>query len=342
MNTAMEQFEAAFRSYTTPGINLTLCTLGGKATLKRVEPPPPALEKDPVYVAANNAAANLTAKKRRKKKKAPEVEAVAQGGGEVVEPVQTVPPTIPIERIENVARRDNMAELFAASVERTHKTANTEIMLIQPPEKDQVLSYVDKFPEWQRKVAQTLSTVFPKAPKLSHKYLLQFLQAPKKGNKWERPCLNLDRDPYQGEQIIRCMGHYLSASQLGKEHAFKLREFLFPHQVSQAQHNIKSLSPIPDCCLLCHIYLYNQEALWRESYPPTQVSYINKFRCETDQAGEYDSRKMLYSEHIYGNIPQWDPTNYVCEKGGTIRESDNLLFQCAPEQSSRQKNSSSL
>jgi hypothetical protein len=283
-----------------------------------------------------------------------------------VEKAPTAPEQIEIQTLEQHKRRDNQVQLFELGIESMHRA--TSDMIIRQPPAVEVLSYCSRFKDempWfaavQQAVAENPDITYPKTPVYSRAFLQTFFRQPDPKCPWERPCLNLDREPVQGERYIRCIAHRLSEEHLGKDKAFRLRELLSPKQEIDITNALESkkqdprifLEPIPEICVMCHIYLTTEKCFddeadkhrQRRSDHTSQIERAtrkitrihNKFMVDIDKPGEYNRRILLVSDRvdfgIWGPFPMWNKNNYVpCKKFGSLmgfEESPNLLFQQA-------------
>lgn len=268
-----------------------------------------------------------------------------------------------ISTLEQHKRRDDELALFAVTVERPHR-ATTEEIINTPPAND-VLAYCAEFKNilpWYRHmqgvVANSPNLTFQKTPVLRRSVLVTFLRAPDPAVPYERPCINLDREPYMHETLVRCIGHRISEAKLGPERAFRPRELLFNDQslkinaaMAAQQDPCKYLPDPPEMCYMCHIWLTTEAALSQthnadirdrkdmtvaaaEVEATKKPRILNKFMVDVGKVGEYDVRKMNVSLWIWGPFPLWNVRNYIplrVTSGGTalwgFEESDDLLFR---------------
>lgn len=181
---------------------------------------------------------------------------------------------IPIDQLEHYMVR---AEDHALFVAQNKGRPPTSVLVNRPPEAE-VLAYAKQqsesergwFTAMQHYVANHDDIDFPDVRVLSRVVLVQSLCAPDPGQPWQRPCCNLDRDPYPFESKTRCMGHILSEqlSGKGKEGAFRPRELLFNDEMIRINSMIEAggnpmnvLNAVPEMCYLCHLYFLLQASI---------------------------------------------------------------------------------
>lgn len=247
---------------------------------------------------------------------------------------ETLPLPANVTPLEDYKKRDTELNLYAKQiVEREHRAANDYIMKL--PKLTGTLQYTRHYASTQwygyqvETVANSPGLTFQKVPFLTRVYLQSFLREPDpKLPHLERPCFNLDRDPFEGEQMARCISHILKG--------FRLREIVFPEQeillnnaLLNGEKNPK-LSPLREMCYLCHIYYTTMQALHQKSHydekrkkdltEPVEVEkrrkcILNKFQVDVDVPYGYDKRCMIdgdiVSMCIWGGFPEWSEQNYV-------------------------------
>ena len=278
--------------------------------------------------------------------------------------------------------------MFAITIERQLR-ANTQEILGTPPVVG-VLSYCAQFKDempWythhQRQVAESGGKLtYQKTPLIRRLVLVTFLRQADPSAKYERPCANLDREPRQGEPMIRCVAHRLSEEKFGPGKGFRCRELLYNDQQIKINAALASkrgdptvyLSKIPEICYMCHVWLTTEMALnhrnatadanRRDLTAPEgsaaaaavadaqQPRMINRFMVDVDKPGEYSRRMMIgsgknYTMGIWGPFPLWNEKNYIAVKLADsglygFEETDNLLFRPAREPSQVTENASIL
>ncbi len=267
--------------------------------------------------------------------------------------------TLPVEDLEQHTKRDDQLALFALNMSR-YDRPTTDVIVNTPPS-NTVLAYCakhkDKFPWFtpmQAFVASSELYDYPDVQVVSREAILPFLREPNPRAGYERPCVNLDREPYEREGKVRCIWHRISEERLGKGKGYRLREFIIGaanayinEAIEHKQDPRVHLTSSPEMCYLCHLWMYlgdctNQrdkadERMRRdmtEEGEDDTVVIINKFMVIVDQPGEYDSRKMLAADKvsagIWGPVPLFNEGNYTHTVQGGLRhviESDNLLFR---------------
>ncbi len=237
-----------------------------------------------------------------------------------------------VTSLEDYKKRETEISLFSKQiVTRESRVANDYIMKL--PKVTGTLQYSRAYAATQwyghgvETVANSPGLSFQKVPLLTRVYLQTFLrEADPKVPKIERPCFNLDRDPFEGENRMRCIAHILAG--------FRLREIVFPEQEIQlndamAHGAAPELSPIHEMCYLCHIYFTTMAALHQKSHydekrkkdltdpalPSQRKRILNKFQVDANVPYGYDSRCMItgdiVSMGIWGFFPEWSEKNYV-------------------------------
>ena len=253
----------------------------------------------------------------------------------VLPTVSTTP--LPVYSLEQYTRREQEAEAFTVpiTVQRTQDRVTTQQIINLPPETE-VFKYVAtnfreeaKWYDQQIKfVANNPELTFQKVPIMSRAMIETFLRVPDPKVAWERPCCNLDRDPMPHETMMHCVAHSLAG--------YKLREMHMNDTIvkinaaiANKQNPMVHLSPVPEMCVLCHIYSTTHAAL---SPPLSGGGILNRFCVDVDKIGEYDSRKMLTEGHLWGNFPMWNKRHYVpCRVMPSnlsgFAETNDLLFR---------------
>lgn len=270
-----------------------------------------------------------------------------------------------IETLEQHKLRNKQTELFALTIERQHQTPTTEMIISTPPAVT-ALQYCATLPAaevpWyeatKQAVASRTNMTFPKTPLMSRSVLLTFLRQPDAHNPYERPCLNLDRNPYEHERgfRMRCVAHRMSAEQLGEANAFRCRELLYHGQMIKINAALASkgaedprlhLHDIPELCYMCHVWLTTEAALAQrnKASAPTaddMLVIFNRFMVMQDVVGEYARHAMLCSEDvaigIWGPFPRWNERHYKAVRlNGNLygfEEAEEMLFRQARKSSS--------
>jgi hypothetical protein len=182
-----------------------------------------------------------------------------------VEPVTKVE-KLPIESLEQHTQRNNQPSLFSTRMEEMNRVS-TEVLISMPPPQEilaNALKYEALKPAFvgmQTFVSQSgCEYDYPDVPAVCRKVILPFLREAHPRRPEERPCINLDRNPYAHERKTRCISHIISANQLGEEHAFKCREFLIGdvnirinEALDQGLDPSIHLSHVANYCFLCHL-----------------------------------------------------------------------------------------
>lgn len=264
------------------------------------------------------------------------------GGGEKRHKTKSVVPTTKapaelfVAEIEQHNHRNNAAALFALN--GNSKAYGVNAIINKPPQVD-VLAYCARYRNempWYVKMQDYIASAadaydYPDVPVMSREMLCDFLRAPK--NKGERPCINLDREPYEGEQRMRCEAHRLTGG------AFRLRELILGDTLTRVNEAIAKkqdythlLESVPDMCYLCHLWTYLKDSIHQRDKKGDKVVLINRFMVIIDQPGEYDRNKMLMSDKVraglWGPVPLYNQNNYIVHaKEQRIEESANLLFR---------------
>jgi len=292
--------------------------------------------------------------------------------GQPVPPPHVMDQIFPIETIEEHNRRDNQLGLFAVSVRR--KARPTKDTIVSAPSAVKVLAYCAKYKNEMPWYSRTLTDVansdtytFQDIPLIRREVLVTYLREPDPKCPWERPCFNLDREPQEHETRVRCIAHRMSEAHQGPGKGYRLREMQFGNQeinilnALEANENAKKtvidpckyLSPIPEMCYMCHVWMTTEAALDQKNHladrsrkdltvPPPQQQQsqtmwaLNRFMVDIDVIGEYDRRKMLVSDDIglgiWGPFPLWNERHYIPARivpSGLrgFEESEALLFR---------------
>lgn len=267
---------------------------------------------------------------------------------------------MPIEDLEQHTKLDDQLALFTLNMERYQRPTND--VIINTPPSTTVLAYCaknkEKFPWFvpmQSFIASSELYDYPDVQVVCRDAILPFLREANSKCAYERPCANLDREPYEREGRVRCIWHRISEERLGKGKGYRLREFIIGkanvfinNAIENKQDPIVHLSTTPEMCYLCHLWMYlgdctNQrdkadERLRKDMADEGDddtVVIVNKFMVMVDEPGEYDSSKMLAADKvsagIWGPVPLFNENNYMHKtmEGGLrcVVESDNLLFR---------------
>lgn len=214
----------------------------------------------------------------------PAVAAAAVGGGGDEESEELATSSSRVQPLEDAHRRDADLELFATTMERRPLRPSTQLVLEAPPAME-VLALCAQFKNtlfpWFKGAQVTLAANpgldLPRLPIYARAYLMPFMREADPKATYERPCLNLDREPYQGEEgRLRCIAHRLSERRFGPRGAYRLRELL--HSATTVQINAAlnrqplkrgdpvhdprvHLPEVPEVCVMCHIWMVFEESL---------------------------------------------------------------------------------
>lgn len=248
-----------------------------------------------------------------------------------------------IEEVEQHNVRDDQLALFALNMSKGF----SNYVINKPPQID-VLAYCARYKNempWyismQHYIASSAEAYdYPDVPVLSRVMIQDFLRVAE--NPGERPCINLDRDPFEGENRIRCAAHRLTSKPENGGKGFKLRELILGdtltrvnEAVAKKQDFSQILDPVPDMCFLCHLWLCLKDSTYqrdRKLQETDKIVIINRFMVMIDQPGEYDRNKMLMGDKVntglWGPVPLFNECNYIVHsREGRIEESANLLFR---------------
>lgn len=257
-----------------------------------------------------------------------------------------------VQPLEDAQRRDKDLELFASTMERRPLRPSTQLVLVAPPAME-VLALCAQYKRtsmpWFRGAHATLAANpgldLPKVPVYERAYLAPFMREPDPKASYERPCLNLDRDPYPGEEgRLRCIAHQLSERKFGPRGAYRLRELLHSATVVQINASLARvpakrgelpihdprihLSEVPEVCVMCHVWMIFDEALNQKNrreerlllqrltagaeasmeLPPVPddiIMVLNKFMVHFDKPGEYSRDALLAGDEVGLGI--WGP-----------------------------------
>lgn len=272
---------------------------------------------------------------------------------------------VSIQPLEDVPRRDSDLALFAMEMERRPYRPTQQLILDIPPAVE-TLVYCAQFKSstmpWfiggQKTIAANEDLAPPIVPIYTRAYLRPFMREPDPASTHERPCFNLDREPYEGEQgRVRCIAHRLSENLLGE--GYRLRELLNTTQCTQIEAALSRrgktptdpreyLSKIPEMCVMCHVWLTTEAALdqknrTEERKPDEEIAVLNRFMVDIDKPGEYSRHCLLSGDDvamgIWGPFPLWNERHYRPWKdpAGTglrgFQELDDMLFRLSLEPS---------
>jgi len=261
----------------------------------------------------------------------------------VVEPRKKASETPRIEEVEQHNVRDDQLALFALNMSKSL----SHYVINKPPQID-VLAYCARYKNempWyismQHYIASSAEAYdYPDVPVLSRDMIQDFLRTAQ--NPGERPCINLDRDPFEGENRMRCAAHRLTSKPENGGKGFKLRELILGDTLTRVNEAVAKkkdfsqiLDPVPDMCFLCHLWLCLKDSTYqrdKKTQDTDKVVIINRFMVMIDKPGEYDRNKMLMSDKVntglWGPVPLFNECNYIVHsRDGRIEESANLLFR---------------
>lgn len=269
---------------------------------------------------------------------------------------------LPVHTMEQYNNRSDQVQLFEMNIRRLSAQNNqTHDMVPQKPTKQQTLAYCAQFKQalpWIVAMPNAIANLnglaeYPDTPILSRAYLNDFMRTCDPSRPYERPCLNLDREPHPHEGANRCIAHKLSEQQLGPTKAFRLRELIVSEgaqakmaaAMEQKQDPRIYLDVLPELCVLCHLWLALRDCIDQRDksnerageFANNQIYILNRFMVYIDQPGEYRREVMLAGDKInagiWGPFPLFNEGNYIAKANGRIEESDNLLFRLARESS---------
>lgn len=250
---------------------------------------------------------------------------------------------LPVESLEDYRHSDDQMELFARAVTRAGRA--TEDIILNMPPITEVLSYCRQFQNkecmWYYKINHKVSNAdsnlkYPDVCVLSRKYMESFYRECDPSQPYERPCINLDRDPRPGEGKIRCVAHALSEKVLGPGKGYRLRELILRDEMTQVNaaiaHNNSVrrkaaelsipieqagdlvnprdwLSNIQEPCIMCHIYFTNMDYIRQRD---KEIEKLEQERREQESA-----RDRVYGQG--GN--ETDVTDFATMRGiGDVNE----------------------
>ncbi len=259
-------------------------------------------------------------------------------------------PSLPIHSLEAHQRRDNQLQLFAMTIERPHRATNDTI--INTPPAVGVLNYCSQYKDempWFNVMQQAIANSdgklsFQKTPVFRRSVLVTFLREPDPKCAYERPCVNLDREPRAHEGKVRCIAHRMSEQIWGEGKGFRLREMLFSDVYTKINSTIDNnarimsekkkseqlvdprihLSNIPELCYMCHVWMVTEACLDQKNKSDERsrkdmtvsipiggpggkimIMLMNRFMVDIDKAGEYDRRMMVCSDDVA--MGTWGP-----------------------------------
>lgn len=317
-------------------------------------------------------------KKKKKKKQEPEQEPQILNPCPPSEPqVEKVLPlniveSLPIMDLEDYNLSGDENVMFINKLKKQDYSHDNIISRI-PPQRE-IMRYCakhkDKLPWYsynQAYVTNTEGIDFQKMEVVNRDYIAQFLRECDPNAPEERPCLNLDRDPVQGDTFSRCESHRISEKRLGK--GFKCREFLMPTIFGQIEaakkHNRRKpkqkqidasqwLPEVPEFCYLCYLKFVNRcyfgklhSDVERNESDFTEQSnndidenvIFHKFMVPIDSDGEYKLDCTLTGDEnpkgIVGPFPLYNCKAYTPEKTADgfyrFNESDTQVFRLGRE-----------
>lgn len=262
----------------------------------------------------------------------------------VVEPQVTID-ELPVETIEQHTQRNNQHSLFTTRMADMNRVSSEVLVSHPPPE--EILAYANKieglrpaYMGMQNFVSKSGGMYdYPDVPVLSRQAILPFYREADPSRRWERPCLNLPRNPYPHEiGRTRCMSHIISAEKLGEQNAFRCREMLIGDVNARIEEAIKQgadpsihLSPTSGYCIFCHMNIVLQDSIKQQykiknrsevkrqeemySFPgpfgageeadeedDENVVIVNPFMVIIDKPGEYDRSALLLSDKVKAGL----------------------------------------
>jgi len=200
---------------------------------------------------------------------------------------------LPVKTLEDQECGKDQMQLFNLSVSRAGRATSDIILNIPPTVK--VLQYCRVYQTKECLWFYSINTLmadsetcmdYPDVPVFTREYLETFMREVDPKELYERPCLNLDRDPRPGEGKIRCAAHRLSEKALGPGNGFRLRELIFKDQMQQINAAIDQntavrrraqklripveeagglvnprdwLDPVQELCVMCQVYFSNKD-----------------------------------------------------------------------------------
>ena len=298
-------------------------------------------------------------KRSRPKKQHEEKEVVSSTIGKKARPEerqvepQTTVSQLPVETIEQHTQRNNQNSLFTTRLSDMNRVSS-EVLVSHPPS-EEILAYAIKIESqrpayvgMQKFVSESAGMYnYPDVPVLSRKAILPFYREAHPQRRWERPCLNLDRNPYPHEGKTRCMSHIISAEKLGEQNAFRCREMLIGDVNIRIEEAIKQgtdpsihLSPAPGYCVFCHMNIVLQDSISQqyqiknrsevkrqeelygnidddddENIDDENIVIVNPYLVIIDKPGEYNRNVLLLSDKvkagIWGPFILLNPDNYI-------------------------------
>lgn len=305
------------------------------------------------------------------------------------------PQVAEIQPLEDTQRRDADFELFMTQMKSRPSRPSAETILELPPPVE-TLQYCAQFRTttmpWfvgaQKTMAKHPDLAPPRLPLYHREYLQPFFREPDPRARHERPCFNLDREPVEGEHgRLRCIAHRLSEERLGRGQGYRLRELLDRSQSTEINIALARqgkppkpgqapldpcdcLKPIPELCVMCHVWLTTMKALDQRNHLAereaaravqveqgatgnfevddggNEVQVFNAFMVDIDKVGEYDRHCLLAGDDvgmgIWGPFPLWNERNYAIWRDPSsglrgFQELERMLFRQAPVPSQYQR-----
>ena len=264
---------------------------------------------------------------------------------------------IPIMDIESYNLKDDRDQLYFTHLSSDPCIPETSISSM--PRYTEILRYVetlDGAPSFYDQVTQmvvnTDGASFPQLEVINRTYIQQFLRAPNKLDKSERPCGSPQCESLRLSSLL--LEKFPKMRGFGLQKGFKCRELILPDTYVKVlrdkdQNPKKHLTMMPNPCFLCHLH-YTNRAYWLRKSKRSETStkdaatmIIHRFVVPVNIPGEYKIENMLIGDDepmgIIGPFPHYNVNNYIpyLNSDGICawKEDDNLVFWQPEQQQQR-------
>jgi hypothetical protein len=260
---------------------------------------------------------------------------------------------IPIQNMHSYKLRDDRDELYFQHL--NSDPCIPEASISSMPRYTEILKYVktlDDAPPFYDQIVQmvvnTDGATFPQLEVINRAYIQQFLRAPSKLDKSERPCGSAQCESLRLSSLL--LEKFPKMRGFGLQRGFKCRELILPDTYvkvirDKAENPQKHLSMMPNLCYLCHLH-YTNRAYWLRrskrgdtSAEEAATMIIHRFVVPVNIPGEYKIENMLIGDDepmgIIGPFPHYNVNNYlpyVNSEGVCAWREDSSLVFWPPEQ----------
>ena len=262
---------------------------------------------------------------------------------------------MPIESLQAYKLRDDRDDLYFQHLTSDPCVPDSKISCM--PRYTEILKYVETLkdaPPYYDQITQmvinTDGAYFPQLAVINRNYIRNFLRAPSKTDKTERPCGNEHCESLRLSSML--LEKYPKLRTFGLQKGFKCRELILPDTYVKvlASKDRKHLPLMPGLCYLCHLQMTNK-AYWlrkskygqNTSTEETSAMIIHRFVVPVNIVGEYKIENMLTGDTepmgIIGPFPHYNVNHYIpyVNRDGLCawKEDDSLVFQLPEQQQQR-------